>query len=178
MKYPLRWYHRFFRELICYFFDHDWVCSKSVHSKWFGANYEDIPWGIRQGSSNCLWESLAWWSYKCQRCRMHLRENQWPRMKWYKVWYRAACQFMFDFRIAWGALLSNKRSSIFKLLNRVIFSIAFSFEQVWFSYFVHEFNWPSLPGEIAGLIAGKIYDHYDVTREGQPCGVANPFEAG
>jgi hypothetical protein len=76
MNYPLTWTHQFFRETACFLFGHKWKFSPTRHTKYFGMDNSEVPYAIRKITGNHMWESVAWWSCKCTRCRLKHRVDE------------------------------------------------------------------------------------------------------
>lgn len=90
MKYPLKWYHRFGREFICWAWGHDWTVS--AHKK--TDKYE--KW-VYSRCGNPYFESVSQWRCKCRRCRT-LTQDPHPPSPFYKwIWY-AACAVKDNFK--------------------------------------------------------------------------------
>lgn len=75
-------YHYWLREWGCFFLGHDWKHSPRRPSKYYDMEEEEIPYVERVGKGNYLWETVAWWSSKCIRCR--LKTKEWAWHPWYK----------------------------------------------------------------------------------------------
>jgi hypothetical protein len=87
MEYPLRWYHRLGREMLCTLLTHNWKSSwhRRPDFEWASEHYKELPYG-RRNSGNGLYEYSETWEYKCRRCRLSVRHHQ-PVPLRHQLWY-------------------------------------------------------------------------------------------
>lgn len=99
MKYPLNSWHMAGRETLCYFFGHKWKHSPRRETQYYGMGRDEVPYSFQKSTGNYMWEDIAWWSYRCTRCReKHRTDSGWPHTPWYKQEYWAIQD---GFRHAW-----------------------------------------------------------------------------
>lgn len=89
MREPLGYWHRFWRELVCWLFGHRVTLSRQRHTPYYGWEEKDVPYTYRRGLGNYMWEDVAWWRAKCHRCRVRWRMNDEGRIVWHQRWWWA-----------------------------------------------------------------------------------------
>ena len=109
MKYPLKWYHRLGREMLCTLLTHRTKSSWHRRADYaWAVTQDDLPYG-RWNSSNPYYEYSETWEYRCRRCRREWRHTQPQALRtqlFWGVWHGGALAlFNFQHYRWWQALV-------------------------------------------------------------------------
>jgi hypothetical protein len=80
---PLKTRHWFLREMTCFLVGHKWKHSPRVPSQYYDVDdIDSISYVERKRSRNIFYDDVAWWVYKCPRCRAKT-VHSWPDNSWW-----------------------------------------------------------------------------------------------